>query len=62
MVDLARSLGLPALGAFCHPDHAPSIRVLEKGGFARERSTVMHQFPNLTPAATVELARYVRHL
>lgn len=62
MVDLARSLGLSTLGAFCHPDHAPSIRVLEKGGFRREHSAVIHRFPNLTPVVTIEVARYVRDL
>ena len=63
MVDLARSLRLPALAAYCHPDHTPSIRVLEKAGFTRDTDSVAHaEFPNLTPAARVEVLRYVKAL
>jgi ribosomal-protein-alanine N-acetyltransferase len=63
MVDLARSLGLPALTAYCHPDHAPSMRVLEKCGFAREdRASIQIEFPNLTPGVRVTVARYVKEL
>ena len=59
MVDLARSLGLLTLGAFCHPDHAPSIRVLEKCGFKPDSDTHAYtEFPNLTPGMTVDVARY----
>ena len=59
MVDLARSLGLSTLGAFCHPDHAPSIRVLEKCGF-RPAGVVptFAEFPNLTPGVKMDVARY----
>jgi ribosomal-protein-alanine N-acetyltransferase len=59
MVDLARSLGLPALGAFCHPDHIPSIRVLGKCGFKPDGVThAVAEFPNLTPAVKVDVVRY----
>ena len=63
MVDLARSLHLPTLAAYCHPDHTPSIRVLEKAGFTREANSVTYaDFPNLTPAVRVEVLRYVKTL
>jgi ribosomal-protein-alanine N-acetyltransferase len=59
MVDLARSLGLSTLGAFCHPDHTPSIRVLEKCGFKPDSSTqALVEFPNLTPGVRINLVRY----
>ena len=59
MVDLARSLGLPTLGAFCHPDHMPSIRVLEKCGFKPDSVThTVAEFPNLTPGVKVDVVRY----
>lgn len=59
MVDLARSLGLPALGAFCHPDHIPSLRVLEKCGFKPDSVThAVAEFPNLTPGVKVDVVRY----
>ena len=58
MVDLARSLGLSTLGAFCHPDHAPSIRVLEKSGFKPDGIThAVAEFPNLTPGVKVDVAK-----
>lgn len=59
MVDLARSLGLSTLGAYCHPDHVPSIRVLEKCGF-RPAGVVpaFAEFPNLTPGVKLDVARY----
>jgi ribosomal-protein-alanine N-acetyltransferase len=63
MVELAHSLGLPSLTAYCHPDHAPSIRVLEKCGFRRESAAATQaEFPNLTPGVRVEVARYFRTL
>jgi [ribosomal protein S5]-alanine N-acetyltransferase len=50
MVELAKSLGLHALHAHCHPDHLASIHVLEKCGFELEhRSRNTHVFPNLGP-------------
>ena len=59
MVDLARSLGLLTLGAYCHPDHTPSIRVLEKCGFRPDSDThAFAEFPNLTPGLKVDVARY----
>ncbi len=59
MIDLARSLGFSTLGAFCHPDHAPSIRVLEKCGFRPDGVMRAYaEFPNLTPGVKVDVARY----
>jgi [ribosomal protein S5]-alanine N-acetyltransferase len=59
MVDLARSLGLSTLGAFCHPDHTPSIRVLEKCGFKPDSvMPAFAEFPNLTPGVKLDVARY----
>ena len=36
MIDVAGRIGIARLYAFCHPDHAPSRRVLEKCGFMRD--------------------------
>lgn len=63
MVDLARFLGLARVVAYCHPDHAASIRVLEKGGFARVdsgRRPVV--FPNLAPGVEIEALCFSRAL
>lgn len=63
MVDLARDLGVRTLSALCHPDHAASIHVLEKCGFARHAVFQDHSlFPNLSPDVKVPVARYVRDL
>jgi ribosomal-protein-alanine N-acetyltransferase len=63
MVDLARSLGLSELGALCHPDHAPSIRVLEKCGFTPDGHIRGYaEFPNLAPGVKVDVARYALKL
>ena len=48
MVDLARDLGVVRLYAICHPQHRPSARVLEKGGFVLEGTLRKFvEFPNL---------------
>jgi len=48
IVEMARSIGVRALHAHCHPDHRASIRVLEKCGFTFEhRAKAAHVFPNL---------------
>jgi ribosomal-protein-alanine N-acetyltransferase len=63
MVDLARSLGLPSLTAYCHPDHAPSIRVLERCGFRWDAVVpAFAEFPNLTAGVKADVARYVREI
>src|SRR5262245_13153351 len=36
MVDVARAVGVTRLYALCHPQHQPSMRVLEKCGFTRD--------------------------
>jgi RimJ/RimL family protein N-acetyltransferase len=61
MVDLARSLGVRRLQAFCHPEHRPSWRVLEKCGFAREGTLRLYaELPNLAPGEPVDLLVYAR--
>lgn len=63
MVDLARDCGSPRVYALCHPDHAASIRVLEKCGFTQDAVLPDHsRFPNLTPGVKAPVARYSRHL
>jgi ribosomal-protein-alanine N-acetyltransferase len=50
MIDVARTVGLRALTAHCHPDHRASQHVLEKCGFALDHhahATLV--FPNLGP-------------
>jgi [ribosomal protein S5]-alanine N-acetyltransferase len=50
MIEVAGRTGVVRLCAFCHPEHGPSRRVLEKNGFVLDdpptRST---EFPNLAP-------------
>ena len=59
MIDLARSLGLRTLGALCHPDHALSIRVLDKCGFTLDSvMPAFAEFPNLAPGVKADVARY----
>ena len=61
MVALAASLGVQRLYAFCHPEHRPSQRVLEKGGLKRDPG--MHAypgFPNLPASGPCEVLRYSR--
>jgi [ribosomal protein S5]-alanine N-acetyltransferase len=60
MVEVARRARVIRLYALCHADHAPSRRVLEKGGFACEGLLRRYAvFPNLeaTPCDTWSYAR-----
>lgn len=53
MIDLARAMGVTRLEAGCHPDNAASLRVLEKAGFAYERTLPDYMvLPNLGPGLT----------
>jgi len=67
-VDVARAIGVRRLQALCHVDHAPSARVLEKGGFSLEATLRGHTvFPNLMvqsvqPAVASDVKVYVRTL
>lgn len=59
MVELARSLEVRRLSAFCHIDHAASAHVLEKGGFrftGIKRSAA--EFPNLAPGQKCDVRTY----
>jgi ribosomal-protein-alanine N-acetyltransferase len=59
MVDLARDLDVSCLHAFCHAEHAPSARVLEKAGFVRERIIPKHiKFPNLGEPELSDVCHY----
>jgi RimJ/RimL family protein N-acetyltransferase len=61
MVDLARSLGVRRLYALCHPAHAASIHVLEKGGFHREGVAPGRcGFPNLSADQLTDPVSFVR--
>ena len=63
MVALADDCGLARLSAFCHPQHAPSRRVLEKCGFVREGTLQRYaEFPNLTPGEPSDVLCYARVL
>ena len=51
MVELARSRGDRRIASYCHAEHAPSARVLEKAGLILEARLPAHMvFPNLSPA------------
>jgi [ribosomal protein S5]-alanine N-acetyltransferase len=51
MVELARARGDRRIDSYCHADHAPSARVLEKSGLLFEELVRDHMvFPNLSPA------------
>jgi len=59
IVSLARDMGVRRLYALCHPDHAASWRVLEKGGFGREGILSRHsKFPNLSPGEPCDALCY----
>lgn len=61
MVALAARLGVQQLTAGCHPEHAASIRVLEKQGFRLvERVARSSGFPNLGPGHTQDRLQYLR--
>jgi RimJ/RimL family protein N-acetyltransferase len=59
VVEAAGGLGLRRLQAFCHPDHRPSWRVLEKCGFRREGTLRLYaELPNLAPGEPSDLFLY----
>ena len=63
MIDLARSLALVRIYAFCHPKHRASLRVLEKGGFTRDKGwSEQAQVPNLAPGVLQAVVCYERRL
>lgn len=52
--------GVTGLYAVCHPEHAPSRRVLEKCGFIRDvPATRRTEFPNLSPGIEQDADCYV---
>ena len=59
MVEVARGAGVLRLYALCHTDHAASVRVLEKAGFAREGTLRRYfVFPNLSPGEPLDVLCY----
>lgn len=59
MVDVATQCRVKRLYALCHTEHAPSYRVLEKCGFAREGVWRRHsEFPNLAPGQPSDVFCY----
>ncbi len=60
MTRLAKKLGCDRLGAYCHPEHAASERVLEKAGFLRDALLAdFCEFPNLAPGERQSAVRYL---
>jgi len=63
MIDLAESLGLDELEAYCHIDHAASARVLEKCDFMRQELLPNYfVFPNIDPSQHFDVLRYLRRI
>ena len=63
MVQLAAELGVRRLYALCHPDHHPSRRVLEKGGFDLEATLRSYcEFPNIEAGVPADVLCYARIL
>ena len=63
VVDIARQVGVQALGAICHVDHRASAHVLEKCGFACEgtlRRFIV--FPNVSAIDPCDVLKYSRRL
>jgi ribosomal-protein-alanine N-acetyltransferase len=59
IVDIGHQLGLARLSALCHPQHRPSLRVLEKCGFTRDSAwTGQAEFPNLEPGIPQDVLCY----
>lgn len=58
MVEQARAAGLSELRACVHPDNAPSIRILEKCGFARIGGDPTAMFPNVDPDRPLPVLHY----
>lgn len=59
MIAVSARIGVTRLSAFCHPDHRPSRRVLEKCGFVRHTSMRQAEFPNLSPGVQQDALCYV---
>lgn len=60
MKKVAADLGVKRLYAMCFPEHKPSRRVLEKGGF--ELEGILHryfEFPNFHPGKADDVVNYV---
>lgn len=56
---LAADLGVERLYAMCYPEHQPSRRVLEKGGFEFEGTLRrFSEFPNLHPGVADDVVSY----
>ena len=63
VIDVARRTGVTRLYAVCHPEHAPSRRVLEKCAFVRDDLAKRRaEFPNLSPGIEQDAFCYVRAL
>jgi RimJ/RimL family protein N-acetyltransferase len=59
LLDVAPSLGLRRVQAWCHPAHAASRRVLEKCGFELEGTLRQYvEFPNLEPGRAIDACLY----
>ncbi len=59
MVGLAARTGVVRLQACVHPEHRPSMRVLEKCGFGRDHEWCRRaEFPNLAPGVQQEALCY----
>ena len=59
MRQTAADLGVQRLYAMCHPEHWPSRRVLEKGGFEFEGTLRrFSEFPNLNPGIAEDVVSY----
>jgi RimJ/RimL family protein N-acetyltransferase len=59
IVQIARTLRVARLHAFCHPQHRASWHVLEKCGFVRDEGwSLPAEFPNLAPGVLQEVLRY----
>lgn len=59
MRQLAADLGVERLYAMCYPEHRPSHRVLEKGGFKLEGTfRRFSEFPNLHPGVAEDVVSY----
>lgn len=60
MKQIAADLGVKRLYAMCFPEHQPSRRVLEKGGFELEGTLRRYfEFPNLHPGEADDVVSYV---
>lgn len=59
MIDVAQQIDVARLYALCHSEHRASWRVLEKCGFAQDKSwTRQAEFPNLAPGVRQNVVCY----